>query len=276
MTRRRVVMRGRVGVLACAAFAAAALMAGCTTTTVSRPQTADSEASTPPKVADAGKRARARMELASAYFAQGQPDTALDEVKLALEADPKSADAYNLSGLIYASLGDPVQADANFRRSLELNPQSGGTLHNYGWFQCQQGRYAEAQASFTRALAVPQYRDTPRTMLVQGVCYARSGNLVEAEQILNRAFEVEPGNPAVAVNLAEVLYRRGQYERARFYIKRVNSQLDQSTAQTLWLGVRIENRTGNRAQMADLANQLRNRFPQSREAAALDRGQFDD
>jgi len=276
MTRQRVVMRGRVAILACAAFAAAVLSAGCTTTTVSRPQTADSEANTPPKVADAGKRARARMELASAYFAQGQPDTALDEVKLALEADPKSADAYNLSGLIYASLGDPVQADASFRRSLELNPQSGGTLHNYGWFQCQQGRYAEAQASFTRALAVPQYRDMPRTMLVQGVCYARSGNLVEAEQILNRAFEIEPGNPAVAVNLAEVLYRRGQYERARFYIKRVNSQPDQSTAQTLWLGVRIENRAGNRAQMADLANQLRNRFPQSREAAALDRGQFDE
>jgi type IV pilus assembly protein PilF len=255
---------------------AACWLAGCSTTRTSREQLPEREAATPPQVADPAKRARARLELASAYFAQGQSDTALEEVNQALEADPKSADAYNLSGLIYASLADPVKADASFRHSLQLRPADGGTLHNYGWFQCQQGRYVEAQASFAQALAAPQYRDAVRTLLIQGVCYARDARLNEAEQTLNKAFDMEPGNAAVAVNLAEVLYRRGQYERARFYVRRVNGQVEQSTAQTLWLGVRIENRAGNRALMTDLANQLRNRFPQSREAAAMERGQFDD
>jgi type IV pilus assembly protein PilF len=72
-----------------------------------------------------------------------------------------------------------------------------------------------------------------------------------------------------------VLYRRGEYERARFYIRRVITQPEGSTAQTLWLAIRIENRAGNRLQVNELGSQLRNRFPQSREAAAFDRGQFD-
>ena len=43
-----------------------------------------------------------------------------------------------------------------------------------------------------------------------------------------------------AYTLADVQYRRGEYERARFYIDRVNKSADQSNAQTLWLGSRIE------------------------------------
>ena len=47
-------------------------------------------------------------------------------------------------------------------------------------------------------------------------------------------------------------------------------------AQTLWLAARIENRLGNVQGVQELGTQLRNRFPQSPEAAAFDRSQFDD
>ena len=46
------------------------------------------------------RRARLRIELAAAYFDQGQTLVALDEVKQALLADPGFADAYNLRGLV--------------------------------------------------------------------------------------------------------------------------------------------------------------------------------
>ena len=70
---------------------------------------------------------------------------------------------------------------------------------------------------------MPQYRDAPRTLLAQGVCQARAGQLAEAEATLTRAYELDPANPVTAINLAEVLYRRGEYERARFYMRRVNA-----------------------------------------------------
>jgi len=73
-----------------------------------------------------------------------------------------------------------------------------------------------------------------------------------------------------------VLYRRGQYERARFYIGRVNSVPEYVNAQTLWLATRIENKMGNARGVRDYGRQLSNRFPQAPETVAYQRGRFDD
>jgi type IV pilus assembly protein PilF len=108
------------------------------------------------------------------------------------------------------------------------------------------------------------------------VCYAHAGQLAEAEAALVRAYELDPSSPFTATNLSEVLYRRGDFERARFYVRRVNAQRDVANAQTLWLAARIENKLGNRQGASDFGNQLRSRFPDSREAAAYARSGFDE
>jgi type IV pilus assembly protein PilF len=225
---------------------------------------------------DSAKRARVRMELASAYFGRGQMTTALDEVKLAIAADPNMVAAFNLRGLIYASLGDERLAEESFRHALQLDARDADTMQNYGWYLCQQKRFSEADTLFRQALAVPQYRDVPRTLLTQGICQARAGELAQAEGTLTKSYEIDPANPATAVNLAEVLFRRGEFERARFYVRRVNNNTNLSNAQTLWLAARIEQRLGNRQGAQDLGTQIKNRFPQSREAVAFEQGKFDE
>ncbi len=222
------------------------------------------------------KRASVRMELASGYYARGQLTTALDEVKQALAVNPNLGAAYNLRGLIYGGLGDDVLAQESFRRALQIDPSDGDSMHNYGWHLCQQKRYDEAEALFRKALAMPQYAGTVRTLLTTGVCEARAGRWIEAEGTLTRAYELDPANPVTAVNLSEVLLRRGELERARFHMRRVNSVANQSNAQTLWLAARIEMKLGNRQAANEYGLQLRNRFPQSRESAAFDRGQFNE
>lgn len=225
---------------------------------------------------DASKRARVRMELASGYFGRGQMTTALDQVKLAIVADPTLAEAYNLRGLIYANLGDERLAEESFRRALQLNARDADVMQNLGYFLCQKKRYVEANALFEQALAVPQYRESSRTLLTKGVCEAFAGQLPSAEASLQRAYEIDPSNPSIAVNLAEVLFRRSEYERARYYIRRVNAVPTLQGSQTLWLAVRIEQRLGNRSGVQDLGEQLRRRFPDSRETSSYERGQFDE
>ena len=225
---------------------------------------------------DAGKRARLRMELASGYFGRGQMSTALDQVKLALQADPTLGEAYNLRGLIYANLGDDTLAEESFRRALQLNPRDADSMQNFGYYLCQKKRYPEASALFDQALAVPQYRDQARTLLSKGVCEAFAGKLPESEATLLRAYQLDPANPSISVNLSEVLYRRGDYERARFYIRRVNAVPQFTGAQTLWLAARVEHRLGNVSGAQELGDQLRHRFPESREAGSFERGQFDE
>ena len=224
----------------------------------------------------AERHARVRLELAAAYFERGQASTALDEVKLALAAKPDLSEAYNLRGLIYASMGETLLAEQSFQRALQLAPQSGNALHNHAWFLCQQRRFDEARPQFDAALAAPGYADGARTLMARGVCRARAGRWGEAEQDLARAFELDPANPAIAFAYAEILYQRGEYERARFYVRRINSQPEQSNAQTLWLAARIERRLGNTAGVESLGRQLRERFPSAPEVVRLQRAQFDD
>jgi type IV pilus assembly protein PilF len=181
-----------------------------------------------------------------------------------------------LRGLIYAAMGEEHLADESFLRALQINPRDADTLHNRAWFLCQTRRYDEADRSFEQALVQPQYRDASRTLLAQGVCNARAGKLAEAEQKLMRAYEFDSSNPSTSLNLAEVLYRRGELERARFYARRVNSREEFSNAQSLWLALRIENRIGNRSGVEDYGRQLRARFPQSPEARSYDQGRLDE
>ena len=225
---------------------------------------------------NADRLSNTRMELAGAYLGRGQPTDALDQVKQALQAKPDNPAAYGLRGLIYAALGDNEKADESFHRSMQLAPHDGDLIHNYGWYLCQQRRFDEADAEFTRAIAEPTYRSASRTMLVQGICQARAGKPQDAERTLSRAYELDPANPAVAVNLTEVLYRNGQFERARFYIRRVNNNQELANAQTLWLAARIEHKLGQEQQVQALGIQLRNRFPQAPQALLFEKGKFDE
>jgi type IV pilus assembly protein PilF len=230
----------------------------------------------PPEPADPARRAQARTELASGYFERGQNDVALEEINTALQIQGGFAPAWNLRGLILASRGDAGEAERSFERAVQLAPDDGNILHNQGWFLCQLGRYEQAHARFDAAVRLPTYQDVPRTLLAQGVCFARNQQLDRAEPVLTRAYELDTTNPVVGYNLADVLYRRGEYERARFFIRRINGSEQLSNAQTLWLAARVENRLGNRAGTVSFGNQLRQRFPQSPEAFAYERGRFDD
>lgn len=259
--------------LAVALVLSAALLGGCETTTQGAPAR---DMPTASDQGDAARRANTRLELASAYFANGQYTTALDEVKQTIALQPNMSEAYNLRGLIYAAMGDDALADESFKYALQLNPRSGDVMQNYGWYQCLMKRYDQANALFEQALATPQYRDTSRTLLAQGVCQARAGKLAEAESTLKRAFALDPGNAGIAINYADVLLQRGEYDRARFYVKRVNADPQQMSPQSLWLAARIEYRAGNRQAANDFGQQLRSKFPKSRESTAFDQGKFDD
>ena len=265
-----------------AVLAAAGLLAGlagCVTTggPVQRPHRGDDkDLATASDQTNADRLSNTRMELANAYLGRGQPTDALDQVKQALQAKPDNPAAYGLRGLIYGALGDNEKADESFHRAMQLAPHDANYIHNYGWYLCQQRRFAEADAEFTRAMAEPTYRSVSRTMLVQGVCQARAGKGQDAERTLSRAYELDPASPTIAVNLTEVLYRNGQYERARFYIRRVNNNQELANAQTLWIAARIEHKLGQEQQVQAMGAQLRNRFPQSPEALLFEKGKFDE
>lgn len=262
--------------MACLALAGLLGLAGCASSTdVSSASAGRPDIVTASDEPESRKRARIRLELAVGYFEQGQTTVALDELKQSLAADPNFSEAYNLRGLVYMRLNDLRLAEESFQKAMVLDPRNANVLHNYGWLQCQQSKYPEAVQTFTRALANPQYGERAKTWMVQGLCQIRAGQRVEAEASLVHAYELDAGNPIIGYNLSNMLFQRGEFIRAQFYVRRINnSQL--ANAESLWLGIKVEQRLGNRESMEQLASQLKKRFPQSSEQAAYERGAFNE
>ena len=139
------------------ATASTTVLTGCASSTASA-TAGRADLVTESDESSARKRARIRVELAMGYLEQGKTSIALDEVKLALAADPDFADAYSLRGLIYMRLNEFSLAQDSFLKALSLRPRDPNILHNLGWLKCQQARYPEAMADFSAALADPSLR----------------------------------------------------------------------------------------------------------------------
>lgn len=263
---------GRWTFTACGAVVCVVALQGCAT-----PQARDQNDGlvTPSDEPETRRRARIRLELASNYFENGQTAVALDEVKQALATDPGYADAFNLRGLIYMRLGDFPQADDSFRRALALRGNDANLLHNYGWLLCQQQKYAEADQQFGRALAIPGYNARGKTLMARGLCQSSAGQYAEAEESLLKSYELDAGNPVVGYHLASLLLRRNELTRAQFYIRRLNNS-EYANSESFWLGIKVERALGDSVAMRQLADQLRKRFPESRELGAYERGAFNE
>lgn len=222
---------------------------------------------------EARRRARIRLELAVGYFEDGKTTIALDELKQALVTDPSYAEAHNLRGLVYMRLAENRLAEESFRTAIQLAPRDASAVQNYGWLLCQTGRYHESTEQFQRALGLSQNLDRSKAYLTMGLCQAKAGQDAEAEGSLVRAYELDAGNPIAAYNLATLLFKRGENARAQFIVRRLNNS-ELANAESLWLGIKIERRLGDRLAERQLAEQLRNRFGQSREAGLYLREAF--
>lgn len=253
-----------VSITGCAAVPAGASSAGL-----------GPEIVTPSDESEARRRARIRLELAANYFESGQTAIALDEVKQALATDPMYADAYNLRGLIFMRLNDYVQAEDSFRRALGVRSTDPGVLHNYAWLLCQQKKYTEADQHFRLVLTSPTYTARSKTLMAQGLCHARAGQKEQAESALAKSYEIDAGNPIVAFNLANLLLQRGEFNRAQFYIRRLNNS-DLANSESLWLGIKVEHALGDSVAMRQLGDQLNRRFSESREQSWYERGAFNE
>ena len=221
------------------------------------------------------KRSKIRLELAAGYLDQGQVNVALDEVKQAIAADPRSADAFSLRGLIYMRLNDFGLARDSFSRAMALNPRDGNILHNLGWLACQELRYSESIINFDRALSSPNYVGQSKTFLTKGICLLRSGDEQQAENNFLRSFELDATNPIAIFNLANLLYRRNDLVRSQFYIRRLNAN-EYANAESLWLATKVEKKLGNAQGVLLFADRLKKQFPASKEFGLYERGAFDE
>jgi len=223
---------------------------------------------------DARTRAAAHTELAGAYFERGDMAVALDEVRVALQADSDYGPAHNLMGLIQMDLKQNAAAQSSFERALRIDPRDSDANHNMGRFLCQTGRAEDGIKYFMVAVQNPLYRTLAKTYTAAGACYERSGSPAEALEMYERALRNDGKYSPAMLPYARLQMARGGLNEARSAVQQFNT-VNQPTPESLWLQLRIEHRRGDSQSEEAAGAQLKRRFPDSREYRQYQRGEFE-
>ena len=251
-------------------FAAMVLMAGC----VAPPTGGGNGLTSAPVDSESRQRARTFTDLAAAYFTRAQYKVALDELRKAITADNQFGPAYNVYGLIYMELAEYKLAEENFRRAIDLDRNDSESRNNFGWFLCERGRYDEGLVQFSTAIQNPLYASPEQAMSNAGLCAEKKGDLALAEANLAKSLKLQPDNANTILKMAGLAFRQNRLSETQRYLGR-HAELAPPTAESLWLGVRLERKLGDRAQEAAYGLQLRKRFADSNEARLLLSGQYE-
>ncbi|MDX5444937.1 MAG: type IV pilus biogenesis/stability protein PilW [Zoogloeaceae bacterium] len=214
------------------------------------------------------------VELGTAYFEVGRYDVALDEARIALAHVPSFAPAFHLMGMVYMFIEDPAAARDNFRRALAAAPNDPDFNNRYGWFLCLNGDEREGLERLDLAARNPYYRFPARPQTNAGLCHLSKGQYEEAEPRFRRALALQGDNIVAQYGLAEVIYRKGDYAGARRMLVALHQQAD-PTAESAWLGLRVERKLGNRAAEASYAAQLEGRFKDSPQYLQMKKGEYE-
>lgn len=255
--------------------ALACVLAACTGTNFANNNSeVERSASDKPSLTGAREKAKVHVELGTAYL-EGNLGAALDEARIAVAYDRGYAPAHLLLGQVYALLEQYPQAQSAFEDAVSLAPGDPEVNNAYGWFLCNRNRQKEGVTRLEQAARNPYYRTPGRAWTNLGLCYLQIKDDAAAENAFLRADQLDPDNMQAKYHIAAISYRTGNLYRAREFATALNRRPEFQSAETLWLGVRIERKLGNRDAEQRYAILLTRNFPASNENQAYQQGKFE-
>ncbi len=194
-------------------------------------------------------------EIAKIYIQNNRYTEALRELELAEKTDKCDAEIYNLLGLVYMAKKEYPKAERYFKKALKLRPDYSEAYNNLGSLKMLEGRYIEAISYFKKALSNPLYLHAYiaktnlgwayyklhekkkaintlldalkenfryyRALVRLGLIYMDDGNLDMAEFYLKRAVKANRSAAEPRYYLAEVFFKKKNYETAKALWKSV-------------------------------------------------------
>jgi len=221
------------------------------------------------KKSDSESSAEINARLGLAYMQQGNVEIALEKLQRAIEQDPEQVAAHHYIAELYRQLQSPDDAMLHYKTALELTPKDFSLHNNYGVFLCEQKDYEAAEKSFLMAISTaPVYK--PRHEFYENLaqCMMRKPDHVKAEKYFRIVLETNPRMPVTLYQMARLAFDMEKYLRARAFYQRF-AEVSMQTAETLWLGIQVERKLGDKKAVDEYTRQLKTNFPLADETVTL-------
>lgn len=217
---------------------------------------------------DAKRAADINAQLGNGYLAQGNYELAKSKFEKALKQDPGQASAHAGYGLMWSRLGENDKAEKHFKKALSIDPRNSQILNNYGTYLCSRGQFEKAEKQFMAALNDPLYRTPEYAYTNAGRCSILNSDYDKAEAYFGKALQMNPHFPDALLQMAIVNENRRNYRTAFAYIQKYEVA-GTHTPESLWLAMNIASKLGDRNSVASYRLLLKNKFPDSKQAARL-------
>ncbi len=141
--------------------------------------------------------AAAYYNLGIAYWTLGDKDKSMDNYSLAIEVDPKYADAYYGRGVCYYYLNEFDKALADYSKAISIMPRP-ELFFNRGLIYASKQKWQEAISDYTKAIET-----TPGNSSLyynRGLAYGNANQWEKAIEDFTKTLELDPQNKAAASN----------------------------------------------------------------------------
>ena len=209
--------------------------------------------------------AQYNAQLGAQYLQRGDLDQAREKLVKALDQDDKNALAHVTYAKLQSRVFEKAKADVHFKRALELEPEEAEHRNSYGIYLCEVEKFDDAKKQFRAAADNPYYRTPEFALDNAGLCMLDANQLSDAETYLREALRVNPKFANAYLHMADLMHRMQRLTVADAYFQRYNAY-GSETAESLWLGLKINRDAGQIASAENFASRLLNQFPGSHEA----------
>lgn len=158
--------------------------------------------------------AQSLMRQGHVFMQQDRYEEAMNQFRLADEANPGNATVYNMMGLCYLNLREPDQALIQFDKALQLIPGFTDARNNRGSTYLSLGQYRMAEVDFIAVLSDSTYPHRWKVFYNLGVTYLSRGQIGAAEENFNKAITAPTPVFEAYLRLAEIAQAQGRTESA--------------------------------------------------------------
>ena len=217
--------------------------------------------------------AEANFKLGVGYMQSGNFQVATEKLTKALQYNDDYPEAHNALAVLYEEIREYGPAETHYKRAIDSKPDYTLAKLNYARFLCMREpiRTAEGESAFEKIAADPASAGASAADAYAGLglCARQRNDPAQAETWLRKALELDPNNTSALYALAELSQTQNKTLQGRAFLQRYHART-RPTAQSLWLGVAIEQASDGDSQLRrEYGVLLLSQFPNSDEARRL-------